>query len=333
MARIFSAKCRFCAGLALSMNARHQIVLATSIALTLWALPAYAQNAQQAAGQSDQEPGRTGHAVNDEIQVYNAEIAKVGQWTIQFHNNYAINGRKEPDFEGGIIPNHALNGTPELAYGITEWWEIGFYAPYAVDQNGQVLSNAGKIRQLFVTPNAAQRSFFYGVNFELSYATPRFSETRWNLEIRPIIGFRKGDYEFIINPIVDVGFGENGGATLAPAARLARKFGENLSLGVEYYTGLGPIQDIVPFNEQQHNIYAVADFKIGRWDVNAGIGYGLTGGSDRVMAKLILGTDLNEGVSSKSNDAPKMMRRPTSSMGSLPRSASSLSDTLLANGF
>jgi hypothetical protein len=257
----------------------------------LWALPAYAQNAQQAGGQSDQEPGRTGHAVNDEIQVYNAEIAKIGQWTIQFHNNYAINGRKEPDFEGGIIPNHALNGTPELAYGITEWWEIGFYAPYAVDQNGQVLSNAGKIRQLFVTPNAAQRSFFYGVNFELSYATPRFSETRWNLEIRPIIGFRKGDYEFIINPIVDVGFGENGGATLAPAARLARKFGENLSLGVEYYTGLGPIQDIVPFNEQQHNIYAVADFKIGRWDVNAGIGYGLTGGSDRVMAKLILGTD------------------------------------------
>jgi hypothetical protein len=121
-----------------------------------------------------------------------------------------------------------------------------------------------------------------------------------NLEIRPIIGLRKGDYEFIINPIVDVGFGENGGATLAPAARLARKFGKNLSLGVEYYTGLGPIQDIVPFNEQQHNIYAVADFKIGRWDVNAGIGYGLTGGSDRVMAKLILGTDLNEGVSSKS---------------------------------
>ena len=120
------------------MNARHRIGLATPIALALWALPAYAQNAQQAGGQSDQEPGRTGHAVNDEIQVYNAEIAKVGQWTIQFHNNYAINGRKEPDFEGGIIPNHALNATPELAYGITESWEIGFYAPYAVDQNGQV---------------------------------------------------------------------------------------------------------------------------------------------------------------------------------------------------
>jgi hypothetical protein len=37
-------------------------------------------------------------AVNDEIQVYNAEIAKVGQWTFQLHSNYAFVGRKEPDF-------------------------------------------------------------------------------------------------------------------------------------------------------------------------------------------------------------------------------------------
>src|SRR5438105_1516156 len=49
----------------------------------------------------------------DEIQVYNAEIAKVGQWTFQLHLNYAFVGREEPDFPGGLIPNHALNGTGE----------------------------------------------------------------------------------------------------------------------------------------------------------------------------------------------------------------------------
>ena len=62
-------------------------------------------------------------------------------------------------------------------------------------QSGQFLSNAGKIRNLFVTPNAAKREFFYGMNFEISYATPRFSETKWNLEIRPIIGWRGGRME------------------------------------------------------------------------------------------------------------------------------------------
>src|SRR3979490_1397521 len=84
----------------------------------------------------------------DEIQVYNAEIAKVGQWTFQLHSNYAFNGRKEPDFPGGLIPDRALNGTGEWAYGNTDWWEMGFYTPFAVDQNGTPYSNAGKIYAL-----------------------------------------------------------------------------------------------------------------------------------------------------------------------------------------
>ena len=32
------------------------------------------------------------------------------------------------------------------------------------------------------------------------------------------------------------------------------------------YTDLGPLQSWLPFNEQQHNIYAVVGFKIGRFD-------------------------------------------------------------------
>jgi hypothetical protein len=192
---------------------------------------------------------------------------------------------------------------------------MGFYTPYAVDQELTPYSNAGKIRQLFVIPDAAERAFFYGINFEFSYAMPQFSETRWNMEIRPIVGWRKGDYEFIVNPIIDLGFGQSGGAEFVPAARFARKLGENLSVGLEYYTDLGPLQSWLPFNEQQHNIYAVVDFKIGRFDVNAGVGYGLTPGSDRLMAKMIIGTDLTEGQSSKDN---KMLRRPDSRMSGLP---------------
>ena len=233
------------------------------------------------------------HAV-DEIQVYNAEIAAVGQWTLQQHLNYAINGRKQPDFPGGLVPNHALNGTPELAYGVTDWWELGWYAPFAVDQNGDFHPGGAKLRTLFVTPDAAKREIFYGVNFEFSYAAPLFSETRWNMEIRPIWGVRKDDWEFIVNPIVDVGFGDQGDAEFAPAARLARKLKEDLSIGVEYYAALGPIGDFLPLAEQQHNIYGVVDFKVGQFDVNFGVGYGLTGGSDRWMTKLIIGTDLND---------------------------------------
>lgn len=233
------------------------------------------------------------HAV-DEIQVYNAEIAEPGQWTLQQHLNYAINGRKEPDFPGGLVPHHALNGTPELAWGVYDWWEMGWYAPFAVDQDGRFFSDGFKWRNLFVTPNAAKREFFYGVNFELSYSTPPFSLTRYNMEIRPIIGVRKNGYEFIVNPIVDLGFGHDGEADFAPAARFARNVKGDLWVGVEYYSDLGQIGNFLPFSEQQHNIYGVVDFKVGRFDVNFGVGYGLTGGSDRWLTKLIIGTDLND---------------------------------------
>ncbi len=221
----------------------------------------------------------------DEIQLYNAEV---GQFTVQQHLNYAFVGRKAPDFPGGLVPDHALNGTPEFAWGITEWFELGLYIPWAVDSDGRFLSNAAKIRTLFVTPNADKKSFFYGINFEYDYTTPRFSEARFATEIRPIIGWRNPQWEFIVNPIVDMGFGSPGGIDFVPAARLAHKITDDLSFAVEYYTDLGRPGSFLPFEQQAHQVFAVADFKVGVIDVDFGVGYGLTEGSDRWVAKTIL---------------------------------------------
>jgi hypothetical protein len=224
----------------------------------------------------------------DEIQVYNAGIAAPGQFTIQQHLNYIGVGINEPPFPGGIVSNHSLNGTPEFAYGLTDWWELGLYLPFSV-QDGRFYSDAFKLRTLFVSPHAEQRNFFYGVNFELSNETPPFAQTRWALEIRPIIGLRNAEYEFIVNPIVDIGFGRYGEADFAPAARLARKFGEDLYFGFEYYADFGKIGSFSPLREQQHTLFAVTDFKAGVLDINLGVGYGLTPGSDRFVVKSIIG--------------------------------------------
>jgi hypothetical protein len=190
---------------------------------------------------------------DDEIQVYNGEMADVGKWTAQHHLNYAINGRKTPEFPGGLIPNHTLNGTGEYAYGVTNWFEAGFYTPYAFDKDG-FHTNAFKLRTLFATPDAGKREFFYGLNLEYDYLMPKFADTRFGMEIRPIIGWRKGDYELIINPIVDLSFGRNGEVTFVPNMRVARNFGEDLAFAVEYYTDLGPIGHFLPLREQGHNI-------------------------------------------------------------------------------
>ena len=85
--------------------------------------------------------------VHDEIQVYNAEINDVGQWSYEQHLNYAGIGQTRPEFPGGFTSNHSLQGTPEFAYGVTNWWEAGFYLPFAVTGTGEFLSDGAKISQ------------------------------------------------------------------------------------------------------------------------------------------------------------------------------------------
>ena len=224
----------------------------------------------------------------DEIQVYNAGIAEIGQFTIQQHLNYVALGQKSPPFPGGLASNHSLNGTPEFAYGVTDWWEVGLYLPFSI-QDERFYSDAFKLRTLFVSSHAEQRNFFYGVNFEFSNETPPFSQSRFSMEIRPIIGVRNSDYEFIVNPIVDIHFGKFAEQHFTPAARIARKFGDDLFAGFEYYSDLGQIGSFDKLSDQQHTLFAVTDFKAGVFDVNFGVGYGLTPASDRLVVKTIIG--------------------------------------------
>jgi hypothetical protein len=224
----------------------------------------------------------------DEIQVYNGGIAAPGQFTIQQHLNYVPQGVKDAPFPGGLISNNSINGTPEFAYGVTDWWEVGLYLPFAI-KDQQFLSDSFKLRTLFVSPHAEQRDFFYGVNFEFSNTTPKFSQSRFGLEIRPIIGVRNADWEFIVNPIVDISFGKYGETDFTPAARVARKLGPDLFVGLEYYADFGEIGNFAKLADQQHTLFAVTDFKLGVFDVNFGVGYGLTPASDRWVVKTIVG--------------------------------------------
>jgi hypothetical protein len=256
----------------------------------------------------------------DEIQLYNAEIDEVGQFSIQQHLNYTFLGSKQPPFAGGFPSNHALNGTPEFAYGITEWFELGLYIPWAIDGNDRFLSNWFKLRTLFVTPHADQKSFFYGLNFEYDYTSHLFSQTLFAMEIRPIIGWRNPEWEFIVNPIADLGFGRFGDIDFLPAARLARTFTKDLAFGLEYYTDLGRPGSFLPFEQQTHQLFGVVDFKVGDVDVDFGIGSGLTPGSDRFVAKTILTYEFP--VDGKQDDrAPGIIKAPPTMKASMQQPA------------
>jgi len=226
----------------------------------------------------------------DEIQVYNAEINRPGQFSLQLHGNYVPRGRTTAEFPGGLVPDGAFNGTPELALGVTDFWEVGAYLPYAVTRGGDFETGGGKLRTLLASPRAHERRFFYGVNFELSHQPRLFLENHWSSEIRPIIGWRRRPIEFIVNPIVDVVLsGPRRTIDFAPAARLACILSPAWAVGLEHYAGFGPIDHFARRGRQLQELYAVADYSGRSLDIDFGAGRGLTSGSDRWTVKFILG--------------------------------------------
>ena len=95
-------------------------------------------------------------------------------------------------------------GFPSGPTGSADWFEAGLYLPlYSLSGNGSLTYNGFKIRTLFVEPDAANRTFFYGVNFEFSWNTAHWDQRRNTQEIRPILGWHLGDVEVIVNPILD----------------------------------------------------------------------------------------------------------------------------------
>ena len=237
------------------------------------------------------------HAVfaqTDEIQVYDAQIAAPGIFNLTWHDNYTPDGRTSPDYPGGIIPDHTLNGVPEWAYGVAPWFEAGLYLPlYSLAGNGALTFNGFKLRALFVEPDAANQRLIYGVNFEFSYNTAHWNQNRYTQEIRPIIGWHLGPVDVIVNPILDNSYKGFAQLDFAPATRVAYNFNKTWAVAAEEYDDFGPLRDFHTSTQQQHQLFTVVDYGGKPWSVEGGVGAGLTGTTDKVVLKLILSRDLN----------------------------------------
>ena len=232
-------------------------------------------------------------AQTDEIQVYTGELAAPGELTLTLHNNYTFQGRTTADLPGGVVPNHALNGVPEFAYGLNDWTELGaYFAVYTRTHDAHYLAESAKLRATFAVPHADKRSFFYGVNFELSHNALRWEEKRTTAEIRPIVGWRSGPVDFIVNPILDTSFNGFDQLDFAPAVRLAYNFSELWTVSVEHYADYGPLRHFLPGSQQQQSLFAVVDYN-GKTGVEFGIGHGLNDATDKLVVKLMLSWPVN----------------------------------------
>jgi hypothetical protein len=234
-----------------------------------------------------------GVAQTDEIQVYDGGLAGTGTINLTWHNNFTPKGLATPAFPGAVVADRSLNGVTEWALGVTSWFEAGLYLPlYSRDKATGWGIDGVKLRALFAVPRADDRVFFYGANFEFSYNARRWDTTRFTSEVRPIIGWHLKPIDIIVNPIVDTAYDGLENLEFVPATRIAYNFKSGWALAAEEYDDFGPVHALFQRTEQVHQFYGVVDRTWKTWDIEWGVGIGLTNASDRLTFKLIVSRDL-----------------------------------------
>ena len=229
---------------------------------------------------------------NFEIQVYGAETIAPGQTMVELHSNVAVQGttRKE---DRVLATQGAFHETLEITRGFTPWFETGFYLFTSIQPDGGWYWVGDHIRPRVRAPESWDLPVGLSLSLEVGYQRREFSADTWSLELRPIIDKTLGDWYFAFNPVFDrslKGPGVDRGFEFAPAAKVAYDVAPKIALGLEYYGTLGPVSGFDRARDQQHQIFPVVDLDLGpRWEFNAGVGVGLTPGTDRLILKLILG--------------------------------------------
>lgn len=232
-------------------------------------------------------------ALPDEIQVYLDDLTEPGHYGLELHVNTTPVGVTTPTYPGEVVAAQGIRVTPEFSYGLTSDLDAGAYLPLVHESNGDFRAPAFKLRLKWVPIKQPEQGpgVFAGLNGELSQVQERFEFDRRGLELRPILGWRNATWLLVTNPVVDFaleGPQRHSAPAFDPNFKVARTVAPGIATGIEYYTELGTLSDIVPLNQEKHTLYWAIDIDRPPWNINFGIGRGLTPVTDPWTVKMII---------------------------------------------
>jgi hypothetical protein len=230
-----------------------------------------------------------------EFEVYPPQTEGKGVLELESLNGFVPNGHTQGDSgtsSGDFASDKMYRTALELTYGLTEKVEFAAYLNLA-HPNGESFQYAGsKFRLRGSLFEKGELPVDLGWYVELEWnKTPQFDGSELELELKPIIAKDFGNFEIDLNPkfvkAVFVGPDKNKGFEFGYINGIYYNYRRWLSPGLEFYGGIGFIDDSDPLEEQQHYIFPVIRGKVldGIY-YNFGPGIGLTRGSDQVIMKL-----------------------------------------------
>lgn len=229
---------------------------------------------------------------NYEIQVYGVDTVEPNSTMVEFHTNFTAQGSKT--IVDGVLPtNHAVHETIEITQGWNDWFETGLYI-FTSARSGQGWDWVGDhIRPRFRVPKKWKWPVGLSISNEVGYQRRQFSTDTWTWEVRPIVDKQIGGWYLSFNPTLDKsihGASVPQGWVFSPNAKVSYDFSKVVTGGVEYYGSLGPLGNPDPLAEQQQQIFPSLDLNVSpSWELNFGVGWGLTRSTDHLIIKAIVG--------------------------------------------
>ena len=193
----------------------------------------------------------------------------------------------------GVPRGHQLHETLEITHGFSDWFELGFYVFTSADSRVGWQWVGDHIRPRVAVPESWKWPVGVSLSTEIGYQRAVYSPDTWTIEIRPIVDKTIGRLYLCFNPTIDRSFHGPSvpqGVTFSPNVKVGYDVTKVVNAGFEYYGALGPITGFDPLQQQQQQIFAVTDLNFSpKWEFNFGVGVGLTGGTDHLLVKMIIG--------------------------------------------
>ena len=229
---------------------------------------------------------------NYEIQVYGADLVEASHTMVELHSNFTFEGSKSTS-DGTYPTNHQLHETIEITHGFTDWFETGFYI-FSSAKSGEGWQWVGDhIRPRVTVPKKWNWPVGVSLSQEIGYQRRQFSVDTWTYELRPIVDKQIGRWYLAFNPALDRslhGASVGEGFVFSPNVKISYDFTSKVTGGFEYYGSLGPITGFDPVAQQQQQIFPTVDLNVSpKWEINMGVGVGVTRSTDHLIAKMILG--------------------------------------------
>ena len=228
-----------------------------------------------------------------EIQVYPYDTVEPGRTMLELHTNFTPSGTRTS--EPGVFPNNRqFHLTLEVTHGWTKHFETGFYletAPYVPNEGAKF--TGWHVRPRFRFPEFGGFPFRVSLSLEYAFNQPGFDPNRQTLEIRPIFERQDGRLYLSVNPDLSLALkGPDAGSAPAfePNAKVGWDVTNTISAGIEYYAETGPVKHFDPLSEQHHVLFPAIDLNVSPdWELNFGVGKGLTSTSEHWIVKSIVG--------------------------------------------